>query len=126
LCPTVGPFRTAKFSPLQAAARGVALKKSAPAYIHGRQLWRVSQLPGLPIPHKVQIFRGGVAFDDCVLLPFPFSAALMAWFIGQTVSWANASRNEEERERLLLLLEAIDTTCRRFWDQNNASGEPAG
>lgn len=111
---TTGLFKTAKFTPLQAVARGITVKDCARAYIRGRAVRRVDQLPGLPMPTKVQVFRGGVAFDDCLLLPFPFSSALQAWLISQVKSWSDAARSEEEAERVVLILRQIERAYSRF------------
>ena len=112
--PTVGPFRTAKFTPLQAASRGLPQKSKIPAYIHGKPVRRVSQLPGLPMPRKVQVFRGGVAFDDCVLLPFPFQRALHSWLATQACSWVDADRSEERMGRVCVILDEIERAYQRF------------
>ena len=112
--PTVGPFKTAKFTPLQAASLGLPQKKKVVAYIHGKPVRRVSQLPGLPMPRKVQVFRGGVAFDDVVLLPFPFPDALHSWLASQASSWVNADGSEERMGRVWLILEEIELAYLRF------------
>jgi len=108
------PFKTAKFTPLQAVARGVLPKKQAVAYIHGKAVRWVRQLPGVPMPSKVQVFRGGVALDDCVLLPFPFSAALQAWLSSQAASWTCASGSMEVWERIYLILDRIECGLNEF------------
>ncbi len=111
---TVGTFRTAKLTPLQAASRGLPQRSKVPAYIHGKPVRRVSQLPGLPMPRKVQIFRGGVAFDDVVLLPFPFPDALHSWLASQAPSWVDADDSEERMGRVCLTLEEIERAYLRF------------
>ena len=112
--PTVGPFKTAKFTPLQAASRGLPQKTKVVAYIHGKPVRRVSQLPGLPMPRKVQVFRGGVAFDDVVLLPFPFPDALHSWLASQASSWVNADGSEERIARVCVILDEIERAYQRF------------
>ena len=66
------------------------------------------------MPRKVQIFRGGVAFDDVVLLPFPFQRALHSWLASQASSWVDADGSEERMGRVCLILEEIERAYQRF------------
>jgi hypothetical protein len=115
----LGPLRTAKFTPAQAVSRSVQIKKPAPAYIHGRPVWRVSQMPGIPFPIKVAVYRGGVEFDDCVLIPFPFSTAIQAWLLSQAASWSTMEPSPDAQGRVFLILQDIDQAHLTFSERRD-------